>query len=165
MKRVIRRCAFETNSSSSHTVTVRGEWKSNPNSIYINSDVITIRIQEYGWDGDPCDDFTSKIAYAMCMILMTEYPDFNYYDENCEVDHDVLESLDGYKLLLDAINKHGSCKKIIIKRNGYYYPYGYIDHQSCENYNCLKDFLEDWNVDAERFLFDDDVVVWIDNDN
>ena len=166
MRKVIRYSIWESNSSSMHTLSVRG--KRNVDSSYYPSNVnIEIRLDEYGWDGDPCDDFRSKLAYAMSMVLNTEYPEFHYYHEDdFVVDQDTLESLDGYKLLLDAINKHVKCERVIIKRkDNEYFPYGYIDHQSYEDYGCLQDFLDDWNVDAERFLFDDGVVVHIDNDN
>lgn len=164
MKRVMRSNVWETNSSSMHTVTVQG--KRNINEYYRISDIIEVRLDEYGWSGDPCDDFMSKLAYAMSMVLHTEYPGFSSYDDDFVVDQDTLEELPGYKLLIDAIREHGYCEKIVIKRrDGAYFPYGYIDHQSYEDYSSLQDFLDDWNVDAEQFLFADNVTVWIDNDN
>ena len=163
MKRVIRDNAFESNSSSMHTVTVR---KNGRPSTYWISQEIEVRLGEYGWSGDPCDDFYSKLAYAMCMVLMTEYPNFEFWKEDFVVDQDLLEKLPGYQLLIKAIRKKGDCERIIIeKKYGSYYPYGYIDHQSCENYKCLKDFFDDWEIDAETYLFDDGVDVLILNDN
>lgn len=163
MKRVARQNVWETNSSSMHTVTVRGK----KNMIrYRFPTVIELWLGEYGWNGDPCYEFQTKLEYAMSMILHTEYPGFNQYDENFVVDQNILEGLDGYNKLIEAIRKHGECDAIIINRyNGDIYPYGYIDHQSYEDYNSLQDFLDYWNIDAERLLFDDAVVVWIDNDN
>lgn len=164
-KRTVRKCIFETNSSSMHTLTMVGN-RSNINKYYNLNGVIMVSIGDYGWYGDPCDDFYSKLAYGMCMVLLTEYPGFWDGDEDFVIEQSVLESLPGYKLLLKAIQLHGDCDKIIIKRRGNpYHPYGYIDHQSYENYSCLKDFLDDWDVDAERFLFDDDVIILIENDN
>lgn len=164
MKRTLRFNCFETNSSSMHTVTVRGKRKINEDWIK-DYGVIHVVIDEYGWSGYPCDDFMSKLAYAMAMVLMTEYPGFSCWDEVFTLDQDTLKSLAGYNTILDAINLHSKCEEIVIEKNtASYYPYGYIDHQSCK-YSSLQDFLADWNVDAERFLFDDDVIVWIDNDN
>lgn len=163
MKKVRNNC-FESNSSSMHTVTVRGK-KKIVDYNYIHDGVITITLDEYGWNGDPCDDFLSKLRYAMSMVLHTEYPGFEYYDESFCIDQEVLEGLPGYELLINAIHKHSGCKQIVVKKRNSYYPYGYIDHQSYEHYNSLSDFLNDYNVDAERFLYDDGVVVWIDNDN
>lgn len=164
MRRVMRSNVWETNSSSMHTVTIQG--KRNINQYYRVDDMIEVSLDEYGWNGYPCDDFMSKLAYAMSMVLHTEYPGFSSYDDDFVVDQDTLEELPGYKLLIDAIREHGYCEKIVIKRrDGAYFPYGYIDHQSCEYYSSLRDFLDDWNVDAEQFLFADNVTVWIDNDN
>lgn len=161
-KKVIRQDVFETNSSSCHSVSVRGK---EINNHYRIDDVMEVTLDEYGWSGDPCDDFKSKLEYALSMVLHTEYPNFNHYDEDFEVDQNILEQLVGYKTLLNAIRLHGSCEKIYINKTHGYYPYGYIDHQSYEHYNSLQEFLDDWNVSAERFLFDDGVVVYIDNDN
>ena len=162
MKRVIRDNAFETNSSSMHTVTVR---KNRGLSTFRIGREIRVILREYGWHGAPCGDFYSKLAYAMCMILMVEYPNFEYWNEWFELDQDILEGLPGYQLLLKAIREKADCERIVIDRNGTSYPYGYIDHQSYEDYKCLKDFFDDWEIDAERYLFDDGVEVLILNDN
>ena len=165
MKRVIRNGIWETNSSSMHTVTVRGKY--NKPSFFYSGDTISVWLGEYGWSGYPLDDFIEKLKYALSMVLHTEYPEFNHWKEEFVVDQDILEELNGYKLLVNAIREYNKdFKRIIIKRkDGAYYPYGYIDHQSCEDYHSLQEFLDDWNVDAERFLFDENVVVYIDNDN
>lgn len=163
MKKVIRNGVFESNSSSMHSVSVCGDGDLNEH--YHPDGVIKIKLDEYGWEGDPLYDFYDKLSYAMLMVLYTEYPGFNYYDNDFIIDQEELEKLNGYKILLEAIRKHGDCEKIIIKKRNGFYHYGYIDHQSREDYGSLADFLANWNVDAERFLFDDDVVVHIDNDN
>lgn len=163
MKKIIRYNIFESNSSSCHTISV-GKRRS-INDYYHPDEVIMIELDEYGWAGDPLYGFYSKLAYAMSMILHTEYPGYSSYDDDFTVDQEKLEELNGYKILLEAINEHGNCEKIVIKKKNGYYPYGYIDHQSYEDYSSLADFLADWNVDAERYLFDDTVVVYIDNDN
>ena len=162
-RKVSRRGIWETNSSSSHVVSIRKERR---DTIINMSGDIQIYLGEYGWYGDPCDDILTKLEYAMSMVLHTEYPKFNHWDEDFVVDQDKLEKCGGYKMLLDALNTHGSkCDRIVVKkRTGVFYPYGYIDHQSCE-YQSLQDFLNEWDIDAERFLWDDNVVVWIDNDN
>lgn len=167
MKKV-RYNVWETNSSSSHTVSVRG--KRNVDGDYYNcctqsNRIIKVGLDEYGWHGDPCDNFQSKLAYALSMVLNTEYPNFRYYDEDFVINQDTLEKCEGYQIILNAIRRHMDVFGILIERKHDYYPYGYIDHQSCEDYHSLQDFLDDWNVDIERFLFDDGVVVLILNDN
>ena len=165
--KVIRNSVWETNSSSMHTVSIKGKKDITKYAFVGDSKSLAVHLDEYGWNGPDCDDFMSKLEYAMCMVLMTEYPDFNYWDEHgFTVNQTVLESLDGYQLLLNAVRtQFPECEEIVIKKNDGYYPYGYIDHQSCESYHSLKDFLEDWDLDVERYLFDYSVVVHIDNDN
>lgn len=162
VKKVSRRGIWETNSSSSHVVSIEKERR---DTTYNMSGDIEIYLDEYGWEGDPCDDILTKLEYAMSMVLHTEYSGFNW-DKDFVVDQNKLEGCAGYKLLLDALNTHGNkCDKVVIKKKTHtFYPYGYIDHQSC-GYKSLQDFLNDWDIDAERFLWDDNVVVWIDNDN
>ena len=165
MKRVIRRGLWESNSSSMHTVTIRGKWDGDVRH-YNTDEVLEVTLDEYGWNGDPCDGFESKLAYALSMVLYTEYPGFNPYDEDFTIDYDVLEGLDGYQKLLKAVRNHCNYRIILIrKRHNDFYPYGYIDHQSVEGYSSLQDFLDDWNIDIERFLYDGNVVIHIDNDN
>lgn len=164
--KVIRNSVWETNSSSMHTVSIKGKKDITKYAFVGDSESLAVYLDEYGWSGPDCDDFMSKLAYAMCMVLMTEYPGFNYWDEDFTVNQTVLESLDGYQLLLNAVRtQFPECEEIVIKKLRGYYPYGYIDHQSCEDYSSLRDFLEDWNLTAERYLFDYGVVVHIDNDN
>lgn len=165
--KVIRNSVWETNSSSMHTVSIEGKKDITKYAFVGDSKSLAVHLDEYGWSGPDCDDFMSKLEYAMCMVLMTEYPDFNYWDEHgFTVNQTVLESLDGYQLLLNAVRtQFPECEEIVIKKNDGYYPYGYIDHQSCESYHSLKDFFEDWDIDVERYLFDYSVVVHIDNDN
>ena len=166
MKSVIRDNVWETNSSSVHTVSIRGnEWENHYQYLAGEDGNIHVKLGEYGWSGEPCDDFRSKLAYALSMLLHSEYPGFSYYDEDFVVDQGILEELNGYHILLEAIKNNFNIDGIVIdKISGAFYPYGYIDHQSCD-YLSLQDFFDDWNVDAERFLFDDNVVVHIDNDN
>lgn len=163
--RIIRESVFESNSSSMHTVSVRGERDVRWTSINDNS-VISVELDEYGWSGPTLYTFTEKLKYALSMVLHTEYPGFDVWNEDFTIDQETLESLSGYQILMDAIRKHMDCERIeIIKKVTEFYPYGYIDHQSCEDYGSLREFLDDWNVDAERFLFDGKVMVIIDNDN
>ena len=164
--KVIRNSVWETNSSSMHTVSIEGKKDITKYAFVGDSKSLGIHLDEYGWSGPDCDDFMSKLEYAMCMVLMTEYPYFEYWDEDFTINQTVLESLDGYQLLLNAVRtQFPECEEIVIKKNDGYYPYGYIDHQSCESYHSLKDFLEDCDLDVERYLFDYNVVVHIDNDN
>lgn len=94
MKKVIRYNAFETNSSSMHTVTVRGKrhiddyYKSSiKRSIDEDGNIITT-LDEYGWYGEPLTNFWEKLPYALLMVLYTEYSGFDYYNDNFTIDQD-----------------------------------------------------------------------------
>lgn len=168
MKRVIRRNVWETNSSSSHTVSIRGKSviDTSYNSCVTNLGIIKVTLGEYGWSGPTCYSFEDKLAYALSMVLHTEYPGFDHWDDNFVIDDEIMSELNGYKMICDAI-KHrmgDNFKSIVINRDYGEYPYGYIDHQSCY-YNSLQDFLDDWHVDIDKYLFDESVSVYIDNDN
>lgn len=155
------RFGFESNSSSSHSFAYSNECI---NDLVVVDGTIAIGTDEYGWVGDPCVTASEKLEYAVVMLLMTEYPNFRYWDENVKVEQSVLENLEGYELLLDAINEETECNKIVIERDdNCCFPYGYIDHQSCE-YECLDSFFYDNGVNAHDFLFGKHKVL-IDNDN
>lgn len=95
----IRQNIFETNSSSSHSLVYKvnsctGElaesklnhdiqlydfYKDDP-----KNGILAIHFGDYGWVGDPCDDFRSKLSYLMTQTVhgfgMTYYG--NQYDES-----------------------------------------------------------------------------------
>jgi hypothetical protein len=51
------------------------------------------------------------------------------------------------------------------KTRAYLSHSGYIDHQSYEDYSSVRDFLDDYGVTAEEFVFDAGVVLYTSNDN
>lgn len=144
------RMTWESNSSSSHSLAYSRECI---NDLVVVDGTIATGTDEYGWVGDPCVTASEKLEYATVMLLMTEYPNFEYWDENVKVEQEVLENLEGYKMLLEAINEETACNKIVIKRDDYcYFPYGYIDHQSCD-YKSLASFFHCNGINAHDFLF------------
>ena len=42
---------------------------------------------------------------------------------------------------------------------------GYIDHQSCEDYGSLQEFLDSNNVGVIEFVFNSSLILEISNDN
>ena len=166
MKIVRRKKVFETNSSSCHSIAIYGKPDYCVNFSTDSYGNITVELGEYGWNGDPLDDFYSKLAYAISIVLHTEYPGFNNYDSDFYVDDDTLRECPGYQAIVDCICQVKDCEGILIKReDNDFYPYGYIDHQSYEDYKCFQDFLDDYGIDLYRFLFDYNIGVNIDNDN
>lgn len=174
MKKV-RNGVFETNSSSTHSVSI-----SRKNSNYYNEDCLNSHIDyddkvhvefgEFGWEIASYDSPYKKLQYAVTMLVETEGKNITSVDDLFETD--------GFKLINDAVADYCHCDGIWIDSdmkmdsydwNGETHIYinhdGYIDHQSCEDYSSVQDFLDDYGVDITKFIFDDGVCVHTDNDN
>ena len=175
MKRQIRSNVFETNSSSNHSVSI-----TNRNSFYYDEDCLEnyiewdnkvhVRFGEFGWEIEHYYSPYSKLQYIVTMLVETEGRNILTVDELFETD--------GFKLINDAVANYCGCDGIWIdskikmgsyewdgKIELYLSHDGYIDHQSYEDYNSVQDFLDDYNVDITKFIFDEGVCVITDNDN
>ena len=71
MKRQIRRCVFETNSSSTHAICITKDG-------YELKDHIDFHTGEYGWECEEYGDFDNKASYLITAILSM---DKEYADE------------------------------------------------------------------------------------
>ena len=173
--KTIRRNVFETNSSSTHSVSV-----SNKNSDYCGNNCLDsfidydnrvhVRFGEFGWEIDSYRTPYEKLQYIVTMLAETE-------GRSVLTTSDFFETK-GFKLINEAVGYYCHCDGIWIDSNmkmscyewdNKTYCYlnhdGYIDHQSCEDYDSVQDFLDDYGVDINQFLFDNGVVVHTDNDN
>ena len=183
--RQIRKRIFETNSSSTHSVSI-----TNPKLDLSQLDeyvdpadhYIHIQFGEFGWGYDEYEDAYNKLAYLLTMILETQHATFG---RSGFTTLEEFYMLDDFILLESIVTEVAKdCKGINIFNDGFKFnPYddpeidikneshgwldheGYIDHQSCEDYRCLADFLEDWGVSIEDFIFDENIQLVIDNDN
>ena len=170
MKRV-RQGAFESNSSSSHSLLIR-----KPGKMYYRDlqpmgydRLVHVEFGEFGWGVDTYYSTKTKLSYAVTMVAETE--EFNSEDEFYETA--------GMKAINELIKDKCHCNGVCVdypnfqpesytwdgEIKHYMSHNGYIDHQSCECYNSLQDFLNDWDITLERFIFDDNVGLLIDNDN
>ena len=181
----VRKNIFETNSSSTHSVSISGD--SNPSTYtctldqYVSDDgYLHIKFGEFGWGYDEYTDDYVKLQYLLTMIAETHKNDF-YHPGYTSLDE--FYDLDDFILLESIICEHvKDCKGIkvesevndsvhndITDKDGNPCHIieidGYIDHQSYEDYDCLNDFLDDWDLTIEKFLFNDNVELIIDNDN
>lgn len=170
MKRVLRSKVFETNSSSCHTISIEKDGEMQPgNSIPVNKqdDKVHIEFGEFGWEERVYTDPYTKLQYLLTMVLMTE-------EENIKSIEDYYET-EGFKMINKVIKEVCNCDGIEIENHDIHIETydddswmdhnGYIDHQSCEDYANLKEFLDDHNIDVERFIFDSSVELITDNDN
>ena len=170
MKR-IRYNAFETNSSSHHSLIIKKPGTMHYGYLKPDTDdnLIHVRFGEFGWGIEIYDDPATKLSYAATMVAETEK--FNSEDEFYETA--------GMRAINELIKEKCNCDGVVVDNpdfqmesytwNNITHQYmshdGYIDHQSCEGYSSLQDFLDDWDITLERFIFDNHVDLLIDNDN
>ena len=182
MKRVIRNNIWESNSSSTHSVSVskysNKYWKISP----APDGYVHCSFGEFGWEVEDYCDPGMKLSYALTMVAETEC--FKTHWNGATVDgfktEEEFYETDGFKLINECVKNVCNCDGVIVdnpgikfreyetnsgKMSGYVEHYGYIDHQSYENYNNLQEFLDDYGVDIEHFIFDKSVVLHTDNDN
>lgn len=171
MKKQIRRNVFETNSSSTHSISIR---KGDISNSYLKVDEydnkVHVSFGEYGWGYETLNTQYERLSYLCTMLLETEANKISNIK-------DIFET-DGFKEINKIISNKCNCDGIHfddkIKISSYNYNGdnvnyvdidGYIDHQSCEDYSNINEFLKDWNTDIENFIFNDNISVIIDNDN
>ena len=136
MKKTIRRCVFETNSSSAHSLSLRP----NPHSQLVPSNgYFKIREEYFGWTGNEVSSFEDKLAYLYALSIEKEMTSGEFLEEM----KNILPS--GVTLELPDIPK-----------DEIWYRIG-IDHES-------SDLLEVEEVTWEEFLFNN-YYITIDHDN
>lgn len=167
--KTIRRNVFETNSSSTHSVSIRkGDIGNSYLSVNSEDNKVHISFGEYGWGYEKLDTQDERLSYLCTMLMMTEGRKVISVDEIFETE--------GFKqinkIITDKCNCDGICfdDPIRVEKSydgkSYYLDIdGYIDHQSCEDYSNINDFLNDYSTDIENFVFNYGVTVIIDNDN
>lgn len=163
MKRKIRKGVWETNSSSCHSVSISKKKIMNFALPELDEDGFLIaNFGEFGWEERRYNNPTSKLSYALTMVAMIHNGEF---DDN-EVE---FYELDDFQMIEDVVkNKIPGCKGIQMTEhsfNAFWGIDGYIDHQSYEDYSCLQDFLNDYDITLEDFIFNADVILQTDNDN
>ena len=187
MKKQIRNGVFETNSSSCHSLSINKASKIEYDKdmfedwIHDDDNKLHIGFGEFGWGYDVYNDPLNKLEYALTMVLETEGRNIDDFYET-----------KGFKLIDEFVRNTFECDGVAIDDEiekithqptkwdnekmtwvedlsrpviTWLSSDGYIDHQSCEGYSCLQDFLDDWNVSLEDFVFNPGIKLIIDNDN
>ena len=184
----IRKGVFETNSSSTHTVCVSGDLRTDYR-YYVdnllltdpetNKQYIPTRFGEFGWEKKSYRDFETKLSYLLTMAAVTNEL---YYDRKL-TEEIFLESQD-FKDINEAVVNAVDYPIRMISDSFISTDYGikidgYIDHQSCEDYDNIYGFLRtnglydpkkddshDYRILViTKFLFDKNVILITDNDN
>lgn len=157
----IRNSVFETNSSSTHSLTINSKILDAKINLEVNGFDNNIHVSsgEFGWGYEELTSQYKKLSYLVTMMFEKEI-------KNIKDAINIYES-ESFKLIDDAIFEHTghhiALDEIDLKRNKINIE-GYIDHQSYEKYASFKDFLEQNNVSVIEFVFGD-TIMKIDNDN
>jgi len=168
MKEVIRSSAFETNSSSSHSmVIIGGEFVKetlSPNS----HGEIDIYGGEFGWGVEEHSDAATKASYCLSYLMMNqdveniESKSFKSSDEdwmNFQWNNFTGNKKD-LALLVESIHEATGCDVRFVKESGWD-GFGHIDHQS--DYVGKEAFESKENLIA--FIFNPKSSILISNDN
>lgn len=155
MKITVRNGVFETNSSSTHSVSIR----KTPFTMYYNDievseidNKVHTKLGQFGWGPEIFCDTSTRLSYLVTMLYCTEVK----YDESN------IEGTNGFKEIEDIVKNFCKCDGLVIENN---VESSYIDHQSCEDYRSINDFLDDYDLSIEEFIFSPCVELIIDNDN
>lgn len=161
----IRNNVFETNSSSTHAISMSG-CKDNFIQPYSNNDIIEIEFGEYGWEHNSLDGYHEKLSYILTMIQYhinhKELPDDNESQEYI----DAILNSKWFTWLKDMVFEYCGKHLVVNSEVVGWYPAGYIDHQS-------TDILDDWWSEDEKtfkenmkdIVFNDRYSIVTDNDN
>ena len=164
--KTIRLNCFETNSSSSHSLCIkaRNELRDSYLTVDDIDNHVHVEFGEFGWGYYKTSDQYDKLSYLITMVVETESND-------CKSIQDFYKT-EGFNSINEIIKEYCKCDGIIIDsifvpaswNENYLDHDGYIDHQSC-CYNNLQEFLDDWGVTIQQFIFNSDIILIIDNDN
>lgn len=150
----IRHSVFETNSSSTHSISISKDVKT-LDPLYVDENgVVTINGEEFGWDEETFRNAEAKASYAMI-----------YAHEWSGEKKDV-----HVQILTDVIKQQTGCKEVVYNYSDEGWdtdktdkPWGYIDHQSVEDRDL--DYLFEDPEKLRMFIFNPASTLHTDNDN
>lgn len=154
MVRQVRSSVFETNSSSTHSITIGNGPKVFPGV----RDPLVVETGEFGWEIEKYTSFIDKAIYAFTYAIYC----FDSLKSTYELEllNEVLE--DYLQITILYMDDLGDTYLLdeILDGDGQFY-YGYIDHQSRDD---VSEIFESKEV-LENFLFCEDSYFETDNDN
>lgn len=137
----IRRQVFETNSSSSHSISIAGGTSGLLDTIVPENGIVYLNGGSWGWEWEKYNDALTKANYAAAFA----------FDNQSMTD-----------MLIDVIKEHTGAKEVFININSGGSP---IDHQSTrfENGKALQAF--DTHYKLKSWIFNPDSWLFTGNDN
>ncbi len=184
MKQHIRQQVFETNSSSTHSISIAensAEFELIMDNTLIpdNHGYIRLNGGEFGWEWRRYNDALTKANYISVLLLVMKNCIIRWKEMDCEMvksysnDPQYIQLLkwcdenygNCYLIFKNVIMEQTACKYIqIVAQSGYNGEnYSYIDHQSCE---AIRQFQ--WLMDGEavrQFIFNRNSWLFTGNDN
>lgn len=155
-KKQIRSNVFETNSSSSHSLTLSQEAlvpAPFPPQV-LRRGYVDISLGEFGWEWQRYYDPIAKLSYLATQVTDGHVP------EDCPDNMDVstYEHNQELQMLGQVVKEHTGCEMRI-------YGSGYIDHQSAKSDGANGMELFDDKEKLKRFIFDANSYIETGNDN
>ena len=147
MKKQVRRSVFETNSSSSHSLTVLKQGVTEYLHVDEISNYVIVNLGEFGWGYDAYKDPETKLSYLITMLK-------EYTDASCPEE---LYNTDEFQEISKVVSDRCECDGVIIGDFD-----GYVDHQSVDSIHSL---IDQNGCTIEEFIFDLGIELIIDNDN
>ena len=164
----IRRNTFETNSSSSHSISLTNDYSdyqyqlvSDYSEDYTDDDTLVINLGEYGWSWNTYIEPTDKLRYLLTqlaeMLGCNTWCDHLSYEQEAEYKETIYES-DEFNIIEETIARNTPYKKLVIGSLK-----GYVDHQSARSpQSCLNAV---GGVSYEEFIFNPNVKIRTGNDD
>lgn len=153
----IRRNIFETNSSSSHSLSISHNYITVDDLVVEDDDVHT-ECGEFGWGVEEYLNTSTKLSYLITVVaestIGTTWWDGDTFEDFMIKD---LYETDEFQEIKEVVCSHEHCSDLIVDSLR-----GYIDHQSKPI--SMRSFLADYGLSIEEFLYGN-VKLIIDNDN
>lgn len=154
MNTVTRHSVFETNSSSSHSISIVGG-NYRPDKIPLEDGICRVYGGEFGWGIDQYNDAATKASYCLVYAFGDTWNDGD--GDRAPVYPEKLETL-------RAVIAKQTGAEVVFDMSGY----NYIDHQSRENDDWRKATAETAFASEQAlrdFIFNPASELLIDNDN
>lgn len=161
----IRQGTFETNSSSVHSIAIRGE------SLLASREEVIIKFGEYGWGYEELRTPSEKASYVLTYIAAVYISsNWNWVEEKGVVEAAHLVLSHKYSRWLRRVIKDYTGKDWDVLWPSEGGDFGYVDGQSHGNLEdglglTQKSTKEEWQSAIKNLIFDNSRVIIIDNDN
>lgn len=154
----IRNSVFETNSSSTHSVTISmsgGDYLEKP------SELPVIKFGEFGWEEVKYSEVEDKLSYFVTMIGSK----ISYMKEN-EERMNLFLSSNHFLWLKEMVKEHCGFDLVVEMLDEDLFPFGYVDHQSQDTLSSFwSDDKDEFKKLSKDFIFNIKYGFMTDNDN